>query len=345
MKDRFLFTSLLLFALIGFNEGAVLAQGAKLDELASFLKEKQVRPEAIPPIIQHLNESGGVDYLDELVTWAKAGFPELHDENGIWKTESTSFKLGVVHSIHYFVDELPSSLKSQKYLEILDELRKSEFVSFHLSTMASLFVDEESLKRRAFELMRARDLEERARGAVMICGLASSDESVTERCRKKLLRDKSSKVRNTVLYSLPSLNGAKADLQKSVTSLYLDALIYDPTRYVRENAGEHLLSCANAGTLIGNGGLPGILVLLVGTKDKMVREVLGRVAARLTTDRSLGIDEDKITSTLLRGFVSKVKSKESRVRGEIDKQVIVKMWLNFWTPLRPKFSKQYEAVP
>ena len=101
---------------------------------------------------------------------------------------------------------------------------------------------------------------------------------------------------------------------------------------------ESICYLAPTGTLIGKGGLPKILVLLVGTKDQMVREVLGRVAARLTTERSLGIDEDKITSVLLRDFVSKVRSNEDRVRRE---KLIVQMWSNWWTPLIPRFSKPY----
>jgi len=241
-----LFTSLLLFALTGFNERAVLAQESKLDVLTSFLKQKSVSPEAIPLIVQHLKNSRADYYLGALVTWAKTDFPDLHDD---WKTESTSLKLGVVHSVLFFIYELPSPLRSQKSLEILDELSKCEFVSFHLSQMASLFVDEESLKRRAFQLMGAAGSEERVRGVLMICGLASSNESVMEKCEKTLLRDKNSNVRNTILYSLPPLNGATIDLQKKVTSLHLHALIYDANRDVRENAGRHLLSYANAGNL------------------------------------------------------------------------------------------------
>jgi hypothetical protein len=344
MNKRIVFLVLLLVAFVVFNERAVFAQESKLDGLTKFLKEKNMSSQAIPFIIEHLTESGKADYLDELVSWVKADFPDMTGEHGYWKTESMSLKGGVVLSIVYFVNELPSPAKSQKFLEILDELRKCDFVNNQLSSMASLMVDEVELKRRAFELMEVADTEERARGAMMICGLSSSDEFVMDRCKETLFKDKSSQVRSTTLYSMGSMRDPKLSIQKNVALLYIRVLINDPDSGVRESAANILKGLSKSEKVFEKGDLSKFLIPLVNSNDEKAKEVLGQIAARLTTDLSLAIKSNDLTGTVLNDFVSKVRLAKSEMNGELSEDAVVQTWLDWWTPLIPKYTSPYQML-
>ena len=111
-------TPLMVLALMAFYIEA-RSQEPAFDGLEKYLNQRMAGPEAVKVIKQHLIESGTSNPLDELVAWAKAGFPDLHDEQGYWKTEGLSLKLGVVTAIHYYFSTSPPENKSDRYLEIL----------------------------------------------------------------------------------------------------------------------------------------------------------------------------------------------------------------------------------
>src|SRR5437773_2953662 len=93
-------TPLMILALTAFYIEAKPQESA-FDGLEKYLNQRMAGPEAVKVIKQHLIRSGTSNLLDELVAWAKAGFADLQDEQGYWKTEGLSLKLGVVNSIHY----------------------------------------------------------------------------------------------------------------------------------------------------------------------------------------------------------------------------------------------------
>jgi hypothetical protein len=103
---------LMILVLAGFSIEAK-AQRSAFDGLEKYLNQRMVGPESVQVIKQHLVKSETSDPLNELVVWAKAGFPDLH-ENGIWKTEALSLKSGVVTSIHYYFTTSPPENKSTK---------------------------------------------------------------------------------------------------------------------------------------------------------------------------------------------------------------------------------------
>ena len=345
MRRRILLLTLLLPLLFGFaRPAAAQEQEGEFEGLASYLREKLVGDVEARLIALHLKESGAVDHLAELVAWARADFPDQKEEGGTWKTDTLGLKLAVVHSIQYFVRGLPAEQRAQKYLEALDELGGDEYLTHHLAQTASLFVDEEALRARAFELLGDPDPRGRVRGALMVCGLASSRETVLERCTEALHRDVSRDVRNNILIATGSLRDHRLQLQKAVASLHFHSLTNDPDRHVRQTAAGHLRAFADAGKLITGEDLPLILGSLLKAADPSVRETLGRMAARLTTDRRLWIAEDKLTDALLAGFVRRVRSAERRTGRTPDDEAVVAIWSDWWSPLVPRYTEMYRVV-
>src|ERR1043165_6426659 len=102
--------------------GVAGQQATAFTDLEMYLNKKMVGPEATKVIMTHLIESSTNTPLENLVAWAKAGFPDLHDEHGIWKTEGLSLKSGVATSICYYFSTSPSPNQSARYLKILDDL-------------------------------------------------------------------------------------------------------------------------------------------------------------------------------------------------------------------------------
>src|SRR5437870_459167 len=156
-------TLLMILALTAFYIEAK-PQTTALTGLEKYLNQRMTGPEAVRVIKQHLIESGTSNPLDELVAWAKAGFPDLHDEHGYWKTEGLSLKLGVVPAIHYYFSTSLPEDKSERYLEILNELRRDDYISGQLTQTAFLIVDEAVLEDEVLRLLLQTDPKLRAQG-------------------------------------------------------------------------------------------------------------------------------------------------------------------------------------
>src|SRR5262245_34250351 len=147
----------LLIVLASSSFGIVAQQSSSFDDLEKYLNKEMAGPEATKVIKAHLIESTTDAPMENLVAWAKAGFPDLHDEHGIWKTEAISVKLGMVKSIRYYFSTSPPADKSARYLAILDELRSDDYISYHLVGLAHEFVDQSMLKGRVDQLLPAKD--------------------------------------------------------------------------------------------------------------------------------------------------------------------------------------------
>jgi hypothetical protein len=329
-------TALVILALSAFHIEAK-PQQAPFDGLEKYLNQRMAGPEAVKVIKQHLIESGTSNPLDELVAWAKAGFPDLHDEHGYWKTDGLSIELAVVNSIHYYFSTSPPENKSERYLEILNALRRDDYMSHHLAGMAYLVVNEMALEKAVLELIQLEDPKERARGVLMGSALAERQRPLFERYIQMVKSDYDAHVRAVILYSIASWR------RKEVGYIGLERLVNDPDPDVRD-WGARVLRQGTELRLLTDEDLPAILAPMLKTNEPFVRISIGRAAARLTTDRSFGIREDEITDELLAGFISRARLRESKAGEPLTEEELAKLWLDWWTPLIPKYAVRMEVV-
>jgi hypothetical protein len=326
---------LMIPALMAFHVGAKPQEPA-LDGLEKYLNQQMVGPEAIRVISKHLTESGTRNPLEELVSWAKEGFPDLHDEYGYWKTEGYSLKLGVVKAIHYYFSSSPPEDKSGRYLEILRELRGDDLMSHHLASMAYLIVDEMTLEKAVLQLLQAKDPKERSRAVLMGRALAEKQRPLFEHYIQMVKSDDDPHVRVTILYSIASWR------RREVSYIGLERLLNDRDPDVRDWGARVLRSGAEMRVLTVE-DLPALLATMLKMDEPFVRISLGRAATRLTTDPSFGIKEDEVTDDLLAGFIRRARSRESKVNQSLTEEEFAKLWLDWWTPLIPRYAVRMES--
>jgi len=338
MKNRILqlTTLLTILACTAFHVAAQL-QRPTLDALENHLNKEMVGPEAVKVIKHHLSESAKSDPLSDLVAWAKAGFPDLHDENGYWKTESLSLKLGVLRAIHYYFSALPPENRSERYLITLKELERDDYISYGLTRMAHLIVDEEVLEHEVLRLLQHTDPRLREQGVVMGIALAEKKASLFERYLHILRSDDNARVRLIVLSSIAGWR------RKDIAFIALERLVNDPDMNVRDKGATALRIAADR-RILSYEDLATILAPMLNTNDPFIRVSIGHTAARLTTDRSLWIEANKITDDLLSGFMRQVRLSEQTHGVPPGQEVLTKLWVDWWTPLIPKYTKPYQVV-
>ena len=323
---------LMILALTAFHIEARPQQPA-FDGLEDYLNQRMVGREAVQIIKQHLVESGTSHPLDELVAWAKAGLPDPH--NG--KSDVLSLRLGIINSIHYYFSTSPPENKSERYLEILNELRSDHYLSWHLTQMAYLFVNESVLENEVLKLVAQRDPELRAWGVLMGGALAEKNRPLFERYLQLLKSDDDAHVRVIILYSIIRVR------TKEVAYVGLERLVNDSDADVRD-WGARALRNATELRILTEEDLPAILAVMLKTNEPFVRISIGRAAARLATDRSFGIEESQITDELLAGFIKRSKLSESKAGVSLTEKELAKLWLDWWTPLLPKYAKPMQVV-
>ena len=316
---------------------AAQIQRPTIDALENYLNKEMVGPEAVKVIKDHLIESGKSDPLSELVAWAKAGFPDLQDENGYWKTESISLKLGVVRSIHYYFSALPPENRSERYLITLKELERDDYISYGLMVGAHLIVDEELLEKEALRLLQHTDPKLREQGVVMGIALAEKNSSLFERYIRMLRSDENARVRLSILSSIVGWR------RKDVAFIALERLVNDPDIDVRDKGATALRIAADR-RILSYEDLATILAPMLKTNNPIVRVSIGRAAARLTTDRSLSIEASKITDELLTSFLRQVRLSERTHGVPLGQEILTKLWVDWWTPLVPEYTKPYRLV-
>jgi len=86
------------------------------------------------------------------------------------------------------------------------------------------------------------------------------------------------------------------------------------------------------------------LAPILKTNNPIVRVSIGRAAARLTTDRSLSIEASKITDELLTSFLRQVRLSERTHGVPLGQEILTKLWVDWWTPLVPEYTKPYRLV-
>jgi len=312
-------------------------QATGFDDLEMYLNKKMVGPEATKVIMTHLIESGTNAPLENLVAWAKTGFPDLHDEHGIWKTEGLSLKLGVVTSICYYFSTSPSPNQSTGYLKILDDLKSDDYISYFLTGMAYQFIDRVVLERRVVSLLNEKDPNLRSQGIHMGRTLAKENQTLFVRYEQMLKSDEDAHVRTTILSSMLGWR------RKDVALLAFDRLLSDSNDDVRKLAARGLEIAAEH-RILTTDDLPTLLPAMLRTNDSFVRVSIGFTAARLSTATSLYIRSDTFNDQLLYNFIQLVREKGTRMHSALSDAELAKEWLAWWTPLIPEYTRRIEIV-
>jgi hypothetical protein len=152
-----------------------------------------------------------------------------------------------------------------------------------------------------------------------------------------LKSDEDAHVRLIILYSIIRIR------TKEVAYVGLERLVNDPDADVRD-CGARVLRNAAELRILTDEDLPAILAVMLKTNQPFVRVSIGRAAARLTTDRSFGIEEDKITDELLAGFIKRSRLSKSKAGVSLTEKELAKLWLDWWTPLVPKYAKPMQVL-
>jgi hypothetical protein len=338
MRNRIfkLTTLLTMLAATAFHVAAQI-QRPTIDALENHLNKEMVGPEAVKVIKEHLIASATTEPLAELVAWAKAGFPDLHDEHGYWKTEGISLKLGVVRAIHYYFSALPPENRSERYLKTLKELERDDYISYYLTGMAHSVVDEQMLETEVLRLLQHTDPQLRSQGVLMGSSLAEKKSSLFERYIHMLRNDENGRVRLNILSSIAGWR------RKDIAFIALERLVNDPDMDVRDKGATALRIAADR-RILSYEDLATILAPMLNTNNPIVRVSIGRAAARITTDRSLGIEASKITDDLLASFMEQVRSSERTHGVPLNQELLTKLWVDWWTPLIPEYTKPYRFV-
>jgi len=312
-------------------------QATAFDDLEMHLNKKMVGPEAVKVIKAHLIESDTTAPLENLVAWSKAGFPDLHDEHGIWKTEAISLKFGVGTSICYYFSTSPSPNQSTTYLKILEDLKSDDYISYFLTGMAYQFVDPVVLESRVVRLLQEKDSNLRSQGILMGSTLAKENHALFVKYEQMLKSDYDAHVRTAILSSILGWQ------RKEVALLAFDRLLSDSDEDVRKPAARGLDIAAER-RILTTDDLPTILPAMLRTNDSFVRVSIGYAAARLSTPTSLYIRSDMFTDQLLYNFIQMVREKGTRMHSALSDTELAKEWLAWWTPLIPEYTRRIRIV-
>ena len=312
-------------------------RGTAFDDLEMYLNKKMVGPEATKVIMTHLIESGTNAPLENLVAWAKAGFPDLHDEHGIWKTEGLSLKSGVATSICYYFSTSPPPNQSTRYLEILEELKDDDYITYFLTGGAYQFIDPVMLKTKVVSLLQEKDPNLRSQGIYMGTTLAKENPALFVRYEQMLKSDDDAHVRTTILSSMLGWR------RKDVALLAFDRLLYDSNDDVRKLAARGL-GIAAEHRILTTDDLPTILPAMLRTNDSFVRLSIGYTAARLSTATSRFIRSKTFNDQLLYNFIQLVRDKGTRMHSALSDAELAKEWLAWWTPLIPEYTGRIQLV-
>ena len=167
--------------------------------------------------------------------------------------------------------------------------------------------------------------------------LAEKNSSLFERYIRMLRSDENARVRLIILSSIAGWR------RKDAAFVALERLVNDPDMDVRER-GATALQIAADRRILSYEDLATILAPMLKTNNPIVRVSIARAAARLTTDRSVAIEANKITDDLLGGFMRQARLSERTHGVPLGHELLTKLWLGWWTPLIPEYTKPYRFV-
>ncbi|HEX6732531.1 MAG TPA: hypothetical protein VF074_21105 [Pyrinomonadaceae bacterium] len=336
MSKRVFSLVTVLMLLLAVSAGA--QPSSKFDDLEKYLNQMMVGPEAVRVIKEHLERSGTTTPLEELISWTKAGFPDMHDERGYWKTESLSLRLGVARSLHYYFSTSPPADKATRYLAAFEELQADDYITYHLAGGAHLIVDEVVLEEKVLKLLGDKDPKRRALGVWMGHPLAEQKQYWFERYHQMLKSDEDVHVKLTILSTI--LAWIK---RRDVAFIAFERLLNESNADVRDLAARGLGNAARRGVLTQD-DLSTILPAMLKTSNPVVRVSLACSAAHVTTDKSLVVMCNKFTDELLAGFINSAKASQSTAATTLNEAELPKLWIEWWTPLIPTHTTRLRRL-
>jgi hypothetical protein len=243
--------------------------------------------------------------------------------------------MGIVHTLHFFLQSLPEAARARRYLAAMNALCRgdgTDYYTWQMATSAGGSISSSLLKQESLRRMSSPKEPERCQGVLMAISLANCPE-VLAKYRYILSHGTNRNEKVAILAISGSLP------RRDMALLSLDRLVNDSLADVRDWAARCLKSATQAKAGLGLNDLTLLLFPLLETQDSQVRVTLGHVAAGLTTDLSLLVDEKKLSDDVLLGFVSEAKPLRLNPQKDTDRRRMVRLWRNWWNTRRDGYTK------
>jgi hypothetical protein len=307
-----------------------------VSELESHLAKARVGSGAIQVIMRYLERTKPDDPYEAILDWAKADLPDLDVVRGSLDAEALSVQLGIVHAVHFFLRSLPEADRTTKYLAAMDALGRGDgtnYYTWQLATSARGTINPVFLKDIAIRRMNSSKEHERCQGVLMAVDFANQPDIIAQ-YRRILTQSANRNDKVTIL----AVSGSMP--KREMALLSLDRLVNDSLAEVREWAARCLRVAIQSKEGLCLDDLYLLLFPLVETQDTQVRVTLGYVAAYLTTDPALMVDEEALNDDVLMGFVKAVTPLRLNANSKVDRQDMVRLWRNWWNKRCGDYTKR-----
>lgn len=293
-------------------------------------------------IIDHLERSGTDQPLEELIRWAKTGFPEYYNEHRHWSGSFLEFHSNFEKAIFYFMTEYDGSDKGAKYLRIIEDLKKYGHFTYQLTQNAYRFLTDEELETEFYRLVKLKDPEERARGFVMGRVLAEKNERIAAVYFKAAKEEASLHPRNSAIVIIAMTHST---YPREIALAGLDRLLNDPEKPIRDLGGVLVRQSADFRTVWTEQDISMLLAEMRKSRDPGVRKILAMTVGKLTTEnKSLYVNEEKWKDDPQERFIALVNTSENELNRKIEGEELVDAWKTWWTPLIEKYMVKHEVI-
>ncbi len=332
-KIKISFFIFLCFFVLSSNTNAQLSD---YKELHKYVYKQTNAPDAIKIIIKHLKQTATNDPLEELIRWANEGFPELHDENNVWRTSSHTLFSSVVSSINYYYIHSPPPNKAISYLETIEKLKHNSYITYRLTQTAFRILNEQELEQEFYRLIYSENSDERVRGLNLARVLADKKDAIFDIYIQTLKTDKNAQVRNTAMHVLGTIRG---NYPRKIARVALEQLLVDQNPHVKQISAVIVKQGADFERGWTKQDSAFLLSHLLKTKDTSIQRSIGITVAKLTIeDKSLRIVEKKISENHFGKFIKQVELRESKLKRNLEDDELLTIWKNWWTPLISKYT-------
>lgn len=305
------------------------AQLPDYGKLAEYLKNLPIDKSTAPLVTGHLERSGTDQPLDELVRWARTGFPEFHDKNNSWHINVAGFHSNFEHALYYYISEYKSDERGSRYLRLIEELRKYGRFTYSLTQSAYRFVSEEELRREFYRLLGLKDPDERRMAFILGLRLAQKDREIAAIYFRSAREDSHLQTRSDALVTIATLHSI---YPRELALAGLERLLNDPEEHMKKFAGVIVRQSADFRSVWTEKDISMLLTEMLRSKDAGARQILAMTVAKMTTeDGSLYIDERKWADHPEEKFIALVNSRSSGSKPQDEE--IVEIWKSWWTPL------------
>jgi hypothetical protein len=293
-------------------------------------------------IIGHLERSGTDQPLEELIRWARTGFPEYYDEHRYWRGDFSGFHSNFEQAIFYFMNEYDGPDKGAKYLRVVEDLKKYGHFTHQLTQNAYRFLTDEELETEFYRLVKLRDPEERSRGFVMGRVLAEKNERIAAVYFKAAKEDRGLHPRYSAIVIIAMTHST---YPREIALAGLDRLLNDPEKLVRDFGGVLVRQSADFRSTWTEQDISMLLAEMLKSRDPVARKTLAMTVGKLTTEnKSLYIDEEKWKDDPQEKFIALVNTSENELKKGIEGEDLVDAWKAWWTPLIEKYMVKHEVI-